>query len=191
MRHINNAISKANRMLGLIKRSFCYMDMDMFVHLYKTLVRPHLEYGNVIWHPHYKRQSCAVEKVQRRATKLVGCMKNLSYQERLQKLKLPALKYRRLRGDLIQVYKIFQGIDNTEFCNFFHLTLIDETRNVTNKLLIKYSRTNIRKNCFSNRIAPYWNMLPVHVKQANNINTFKSLLDQTEQISSLKFYFDE
>ena len=83
-RHINNAVAKANRMLGLIKRSFCYMDMDIFVNLYKTLLQPHLEYGNVIWHPLYKRQSSAVERVQRRATKLVGCIKNVSYQERLQ-----------------------------------------------------------------------------------------------------------
>ena len=50
-KHINNIISKANQMTGIIKRSFKYMDKDMFIKLYKSIVRPHLEYANVIWHP--------------------------------------------------------------------------------------------------------------------------------------------
>ena len=70
--HITNAISKANKMLGLVKRSFSYLDHSIFLMLYKALIRPHLEYGNLIWYPYLKRQSAAIEKVQRRATKLLS-----------------------------------------------------------------------------------------------------------------------
>ena len=74
--HITNAISKANKMLGLVKRSFSYLDHSIFLMLYKALIRPHLEYGNLIWYPYLKRQSAAIEKVQRRATKLLPYLKD-------------------------------------------------------------------------------------------------------------------
>ena len=50
-KHIHLFTAKANRMLGLVKRAFPYMDADTFTKLFKSLVRPHLEYGNAIWHP--------------------------------------------------------------------------------------------------------------------------------------------
>ena len=71
------------------------------------MVRPVLEYGNVIWFPYLKRQSAAIEKVQRRATRMLPFLSDLCYEERLKILKLPTLKHRRLRGDMIQTYKIF------------------------------------------------------------------------------------
>ena len=78
--HINSVVKKANMITGLIKRSFTYLDKNMFLQLYKALVRPHLEYANVIWHPQYKRQSQMIEKVQRRATKILSELKDYSYQ---------------------------------------------------------------------------------------------------------------
>ena len=104
--HIESIIKKANSMIGLIKRNFSFIDIFIFLKLYKALIRPHLEYGQIIWSPQYKRQSKIIENVQRRATKLIPNLKNLPYQDRLKKLKLPTLKFRRLRGDLINVYKI-------------------------------------------------------------------------------------
>ena len=86
--HINKAINKANQMIGLIKRTFTYLNKDILLKLYKSLVRPHLEYGNMIWYPLLKRQSIAVEKVQRRATNLLQECKNLDYGQRLSYLNL-------------------------------------------------------------------------------------------------------
>ena len=106
-------------------------------------------------------------------------------------LKLPSLKFRRLRGDLLQTYKIFRGIDNLDLDSFFRLHEYNRTRNPTNKIHIKYSRTNIRKNCFSNRVAPFWNLLPACVKSANNTNNFKSLLENVHEIEKFKYVFDE
>ena len=118
--HISAAINKANQMLGIIRRCFRYLDNRSFLNLYKAMVRPHLEYGNIIWYPLWKRQSSAIEKVQRRATKMIPQLKTLSYQCRMETLGLPSLKARRTRGDLIQAYKIFNRIDDLDFNSFFY-----------------------------------------------------------------------
>ena len=130
--HINYAVNKANSMLGLIKRSFLYLDIDSFLCLYKSLVRPHLEYGNIIWYPLFKRQSAMLERVQRRATRMLTELNDLSYQDRLKRLHLPSLKARRVRGDLIQTYKIMSNIDNINFMKFFQVNYTAKTRNAAN-----------------------------------------------------------
>ena len=84
-------IKRANNMMGLIRRSFINLDEEMFLKLYKALVRPHLEYANVIWHLTKIKDITATENVQRQATKYLPSLKNLSYEEILQKLKLPTL----------------------------------------------------------------------------------------------------
>ena len=71
--------------------------------------RSQLDYASVIWNPYKEKYNEQIEKVQRRATKTLPNLKHLSYVERLKKLKLPCLKYRRIRGDLIEVYKIITG----------------------------------------------------------------------------------
>ena len=104
--HIEEKINKANQMLGIIRTSFKFMDPTIFNLLYKSLVRPHVEYASAIWSPHTKKYTEMLEKLQRRATKLVPQIKDLPYEERLYILKLPTLQYRRLRNDLIHIYKL-------------------------------------------------------------------------------------
>jgi len=76
--HISFAVNKSSRMMWLIKKTFSCLDEDTLLRLYKALVRPHLEYGNIIWHPHYQMDKLALEWVQRHATKLVPHLKHLS-----------------------------------------------------------------------------------------------------------------
>ena len=140
------------------------------------MIRPHLEYGNVIWSLQLKRQSIAHEKVQRRATKLVKSYKDLPYNKRLQILNLPTLKYRRCRGDLVQLYKIINNIDDLDFDKFF-TSNTNVTRNHELKINVNYSRTNLRKHCFTNRVVKYWNALNPITRTSSNVNMFKSLLD--------------
>ena len=189
--HIKDITTKANQLLGVIKRTFTFTDKDVLIRLYKGLIRPRLEYGNVIWSPHLKRQSIAIEAIQRRATKLIGGMENLSYKERLQKLNLPSLKARRIRGDLIQCYKIFRGFDNLKIEDFFQLVEGSRTRNSVEKIFITHRNKDIRKYTFSMRVAPYWNALPTNTKKAQNTNTFKNMLDRWRTYTKLMYDFDE
>ena len=102
---IDNIINKAGICVTLVRRSFIFMDHD-FRWLYKAIVRPHLEYINSVWSPMRKKDINTIENMQRRATKMIPGLKDLSYPERLRALKLPTLVYRRLRGDMIETYKV-------------------------------------------------------------------------------------
>jgi len=102
--HCKENINTAYSYLGIIKRYFIYLDKDAFVMLYKSLVSSHLEYANSVWNPHRLGLIKDLEKVQMSATKLVISIKNLTYKDRLKMLKFRTLKYRHIRGDMIEVY---------------------------------------------------------------------------------------
>ena len=68
--HCRHAYATANRMLGLLSRTVKFRNVDIMVRLYKSLVRPHLEYSASIWNPHYEKDKVLLEKVQRRFTRL-------------------------------------------------------------------------------------------------------------------------
>ena len=82
------SVGKANKILGLIKRSFVHLDCDLLLKLFKSMVRPVVDYGNVIWYPYTKKNKKLIENIQRRATRMIQELKGLSYTERLQQLKL-------------------------------------------------------------------------------------------------------
>ena len=79
---------------------------DIMVPLFKTLIRPVLEYGNVVWCPNLKKHVLLIENVRRRFTKRIIGMKNLKYEDGLNSLNLPSMKFRRARGNMIETYKI-------------------------------------------------------------------------------------
>ena len=104
------SITKASQRVGLIRRSFKHMDKHMFLTLYKSLVRPVLEYCSTVWCTNTKTMSEKLERMQRRATKLVTQISNLDYLSRLKRLNLPSLVYRRRRADVLQIYRILSGL---------------------------------------------------------------------------------
>ena len=104
-----------------------------FSKLYKTLIRPHLECGNIIWNPRFEKDIEAIERVQRRATKLVHNFRYLSWSDRLKVLKIPSLSYRRFRGDMIQVDKLLHNLEDIPFTHFFELKE-NPTRDIALKL---------------------------------------------------------
>ena len=174
--HINNIKNKSNQLIGLIKRSFTHTDKQMLLKLYKSIVRPHLEYANVIWHPFYKNQLEALENVQRRFTKIIPGMGDKSYYERLLDLKLPSVKYRQLRADLIQTYKIVHNIDNLNRSDFFTFNK-NNTRKSNLKLNKEHAQCNTRKNFLSVRINNTWNALKEDTRAAENLLKFKIRID--------------
>ena len=111
-KHISTKVQKANSMLGLIIRSFDYLDKNSYIRLYKAMIRPQLEYGNAVWHPYLRKDIDSIEAVQKRFTKLIPGLRDLSYQDRLKHLKLPSLAHRRRRGDIILCFKIIKGLDD-------------------------------------------------------------------------------
>ena len=189
--HINNVIKKGNQMTGLIRRSFVHLDKNMLITLYKSLIRPHLEYANVIWHPMYKVQLVALEKVQRRATKLLPDIRNMSYKERLVELKLPSIKFRQIRGDLIQTYKIIHNIDNINCSDFFSFYNYNSTRGSSTKfqLFPETAQSNSRKNFLPCRINTYWNSLVESTRTAKNMIDFKKGVDSN--LSEIIYDYDE
>ena len=116
-KHTAATIKKANAIL--VKKSFVSLDKYIMPLLYKSLIRPHLEYGNVTWEPHYKEDQKAVEKVKKRATKLITSIKYVPYRKSLQHLTLPSPMHRRRRGDMIQLYKIINGEVDIDINMFF------------------------------------------------------------------------
>ena len=117
--HICENVNKATSIFGALRRAFRYLDKKLFIPLYKTMVRTQLDYASSVWAPYKKKHIDMIENVQKRATKQIPGMKNLSYEERLRKLELPTLSYRRLRGDMIEVYKIIQGHYDPEASTIF------------------------------------------------------------------------
>ena len=108
--------------MGIIRRTFEYLDGKCFSTVFKSLVRPHIEYANQVWSPYLMKHITALENFQRRATKLIPGYKELDYKERLKRLNLPTLSYRRLRGDMIEIYKILTGkYDSSVTSNFVTL----------------------------------------------------------------------
>ena len=107
LEHIAEKVKKANSMMGLIRRSFSYLGLDMFNILYTLFVRPHLEYAQAVWSPHLKRDDTLIERVQQRATKLVEGLRVFSHTECLQTLNLPTLAFRRNINDMVEIYKHF------------------------------------------------------------------------------------
>ena len=105
------AAKKGNQALGMIKRNFAFRSREVIIKLYKSLVRPHLDYAMQVWSPYMEKDKKIIEKVQARATKLILNLKDLPYEDRLNRLNLTTLEKRRQRGDLIQTYCIMNQID--------------------------------------------------------------------------------
>ena len=175
--HVKEITKKANQMLGIIKHSFSNLSTEKFKILYKSYVRPHLEYAVQAWSPHLRKDIEAIEKVQRRATKLPRELKELSYEERCKQLGITTLEERRQRGDMIEVFKIMKGIENIDANKFFQRNL-NTRRGHDYSIYKKQCSKDIRKYFFSQRIVNTWNKLPNSVVRAKTVNDFKNKYDK-------------
>ena len=172
------ATSKANRILGLIRHSFAHLDKRSVPLLFRTLVRPHLEYANAIWGPFNKADIKLVERVQHRATRLIPSMRHLPYEQRLRALKLPSLQYRRRRGTMITMYNIMHGRTGLHKEDFVDSPRTDRTRGHAFKVAKKRAETRVRRNHLFVRAANDWNSLPDRIACAPSLNQFKNELDR-------------
>ena len=139
------AAAKGNQILGLIRRNIVYKEKELILPLYKTIVRPHLEYCIQAWKPYSKKDIDILERVQRRATKMIQKLRNISYEMRLKECGLTTLETRRLRGDQIEVFKILNGYENIDRNIFFLVKEERRTRAHGITLAKKQCRLDIRK----------------------------------------------
>jgi len=142
-----------------------FKNREVMLQLYRDLVRPHLEYCMQFWSPYLRKDILALEGMQRRFIRLILELRGLDYEERLSRLGLYSLKFRRMRGNLIETYKIMMGIDKVEAGRF---PLAGETRTRGHSLKIKGSRcrTELRSNFFTQRFVNLWNSLPSEAVEA-------------------------
>ena len=169
---------KANSIVGLIRRSFSYLNPKLFQILYKSFVRPHLEYAGSVWSPKLRKLINLIERVQRRATRLVDGYSHLPYQDRLKKLDLPSLEFRRLMSDMVEVYKHIHVYDPLTIPN----KLIRKTRPSRKhnyELQPNFAADGHRgpqtKSLYY-RCITIWNSLPREVVNANSVKAFKDSL---------------
>jgi len=175
--HIYDKINVASKMLGIIKRNFIDLDKTSFLLLCKSLVRSHLEYAGPVWNPHRKGLIKYIESVQRKATKLLRSCRDMSYKSRLISLNLSTLKYRRFRGDMLEVYKILNKLYDPRTAPILELHLDARTRGNSQKLKVERCKYDVRKFSFCNRVVKVWNSLPDNVVTSVSINMFKRNLD--------------
>ena len=171
--HVYN---KAIRILGMINRSIMYKEKEILVNLYKTLVRPHLEYCMNVWSSHYAKDKELLEKIQRRFMRMFKELRGKDYHERLRYLNLWTLEESRNRQDLIEVFKMYKRFTKLDISELFTKELkVKCTKGHSLKLeklgCVRDSR--MQAYFFSHRVVGRWNALDQHTVDATSISAFK------------------
>lgn len=176
---IDKCIKKAKSTMAWISRVIIVKEKDTMLQLYKTMVRPHLEYCVQLWSPQPRHGNwesiMKIEDVQRQFTRQINGMGALSYKERLKELGLTTLLERRARGDLIETFKILNGFTN------YGDQLFRTSRSGYNILHPVGKRSNRQNDFLNTRVIEYWNKLPHSVKNSTSVEMFKSKLEAYKQ----------
>ena len=167
-KHIEKICSKANSRIGLIRRCFADRSEETVTTLYQSIVRPLLEYGSVVWNPWLKGDINRLERVQKRALALAQ-----------EPIDMESLASRRSDTTLVETYKIMNGHYRLKAENFFQ-NIESRCRGHTQKLRIEHSSLDVHKNIFTQRAVPLWNKLKESTIKAENVEQFKSSLQENE-----------
>ena len=190
-RQCETAARMANFTLGQIQKTFHYRKKEYLVPLYKTFVRPKLEFCVAAWSPWTENDTATLEKVQARAVRMISDKRGTTYEEKLESVGLMPLKERRERGDAIETFKTLNGFNRIDKDEWFEISGPNAraTRRTTSvsdtgeerrpgSLYGRKFNLEIRKNFFTVRAVPAWNALPDWVRQQKSVNAFKNAYDR-------------
>ena len=180
--HILHVTKRANKLMYLIRKAFQGCSLQVYSGLFTVYVRPLLEFAGPVWCPILVRDMQLLESVQRRATRMPFGPVRPAYEERLRIFHLTSFQERRLRGDLIIVYRIIHNLLGVDLNNLFVLNM-NNLRGHSLKLRKENFGTTVRQMFLSNRVFDTWNGLPEEVISAPSVNAFKNRLDRVLFVS--------
>ena len=162
--HYESMCKKANSLCALIFRSFESRDPSFLISLFNVYVKPVLEYSSCVWSPHLKKDIDMIERVQRKFTKRIPTLHNLSYNDRLAYLNIQSLEHRRLYIDIATLYKIVHGFIDVNIHDFGISPVTQHSlRNYGLGLKVVKPLTSLRMFSFANRSCKLWNLLPKNI----------------------------
>ena len=170
--HISNIISRAKRVSGIIYNVFKTRSITFLLKMYKTFVRPILEFNTCIWSPHLLHLINSIESVQRNFTCRIPAVCNLNYPDRLVALELESLEQRRLLIDCKWLYRLlYCSHEPSHFSHFIHNPNV-HLRGHNVKLITQFTYNTVVKNCFFYRVIPLWNSLNFCPSRCSSLNDF-------------------
>jgi len=181
--HCAKAARTANMVLGQISRAFSYRDKTTFLRLYKSYVRPHLEFSSPAWRPWLRRDINLLEKVQQRAVNMVGGLHG-TYSEKLEQLGLQSLEARRKEADLLLMQKVTHGKCKVNSDRWIQERIGGHNTRAAadaTRLSQPRARLEIRRQFYTVRIASEWNELPADLREIGLANRFKTALRAHER----------
>jgi hypothetical protein len=171
------AAHTATTVLSQLRRAFHFRDRHIFVRLYTQYVRPHLEFASPAWSPWTQTDKECLERVQKKAIRMVSGLESGNYEERLRELGLTTLEERRHRLDMAQTFKIVRRKENVERETWFKMAYegARATRQAADPGNIRpgTARLEVRRNFFSQRVVTDWNRIPPEIKMSNSVESFK------------------
>jgi len=179
--HVQKVAKKAHVVLSQVRRAIKLRNSKTLLPIYKSFIRPLLESSVQAWNPAKRADVDTLEKVQKRAVRLMSDQSSRSYEDRLSNLQLQSLEDRRHRGDMIETFKIIHGHNDVAAEGLFSFVRDrhnKDTRSFAeNRLVPEKSSLDIRKSFFACRVVEGWNRLPLEVKNAPSTNAFKNSYD--------------
>ena len=175
--HIDTLVGKASRMANQLLRATVCREPKFMVTLFVSHIRPLLDYCSTVWNLGYVGDIEKLEKVQRRWTKQVVGLRDLSYENRLRQLGLYSIAGRLLRSDLIKIWKVFHTENDVGLSQIFERQSHTATRGHQFKISVPRCRLEIRRRFLGTRRVNLWNSLPSEMVESTSIGVFKGFLD--------------